>query len=447
MPKISVIMPALNVASYLKECMDSVCNQTLEDLEILFIDAGSTDGTIDIVEEYARKDRRIHLIPSDKKSYGYQLNLGIELAKGDYIAVVETDDVIRCDMFETLYRKATETGADYVKASAEVFVDASDRMRVSRQVFLVFDDLQMYDKVICPKEIPELFVRDVYLWTGIYKNTFVKKIRLNESAGAAFQDSGFMFQTYIYAEKAVYLTTPFYLYRQDNKNASSYDVRGFSYFVGEYDYIRGFMSGLSDEWTTAYYKRMLDHCRRRFNVMAVSGRFWEEALPFMTELRARLQKATDEGVLNDTVLDSDRWKDLQLFLESPEAIYESSRAHHGGKEDTLAEMSEWIGEREVIVFGTAAFGKFVHSLIESRYPGKVVAYCDNKQEMQGTKLQGVEVLSPKEAAQNYPGAAYILTSSRGEDAMRRQMKDYNISEEQMRLYMIEFNLLYFQLKF
>lgn len=447
MPKITIIMPALNVALYLRECMDSVLGQTLQDLQILFVDAGSTDGTIEIVEEYVSRDDRIKLIRSDKKSYGYQLNLGIEQARGEYVGVVETDDVVRKDMFETLYRKAAETDADYVKASAEVFVDASDGMRVSRQVSLVFDDEQMFDAVICPKEIPELFVRDVYLWTGIYKNDFIKTIRLNESRGAAFQDSGFMFQAYSRAERAVYLTTPFYYYRQDNKNASSYDERGFSYFVGEYDYIRGFMSDLSEGWMVAYYKRMLDHCRRRFNVMAVSGHFWEEAFPSMSEMQERLQNATDEGILSDLVLDADRWKDLELFLESPVAIYEACRGYYGEKEKELAQLTEWMGEREAVVFGTTELGKFVHALIESRYPSKIVAYCDNKEEIQGTSVQGKAVLSPEEAARQYPEAVYILTSVRGENDMKKQMQRYGISVERMRLSVFWFDLLFFQLRF
>lgn len=83
MPKISVIMPSLNVAPYIRECMDSVICQTLNDLEILCIDAGSTDGTREVLEEYAGKDARIRLIESDKKSYGYQMNLGLEAAAGN----------------------------------------------------------------------------------------------------------------------------------------------------------------------------------------------------------------------------------------------------------------------------------------------------------------------------------------------------------------------------
>ncbi len=86
-PKVTVIMPSLNVVNYIEECLQSVINQTMEALEILCIDAGSTDGTLEILEKYAESDSRIKLLHSEKRSYGYQVNMGIKLAKGKYVAI------------------------------------------------------------------------------------------------------------------------------------------------------------------------------------------------------------------------------------------------------------------------------------------------------------------------------------------------------------------------
>ena len=105
-PLVTVIMPSYNVVKYIKTCMESVLAQTLTGLEILLIDAGSTDGTLDILQEYADRDGRIRLIHSEKKSYGYQVNMGIRMAQGEYIGIVETDDFIEPDMYETLYGAA-----------------------------------------------------------------------------------------------------------------------------------------------------------------------------------------------------------------------------------------------------------------------------------------------------------------------------------------------------
>ena len=114
--KVSVIMPSLNVVNYIDECIQSVISQTLTDLEIICVDAGSTDGTFEKLLKYSNEDERIKVVKSDKKSYGYQVNLGFSMAKGEYLAIVETDDYIKKDMYENLYIIAKSNDLDYVKA-------------------------------------------------------------------------------------------------------------------------------------------------------------------------------------------------------------------------------------------------------------------------------------------------------------------------------------------
>ena len=123
MPKLTVVMPSLNVEKYIRKCVDSVLGQSLRDIEVLAIDAGSTDGTLDILMDYEKKDKRFKVILSDRKSYGYQVNLGLCQASGDYIWIVETDDVVADDAFETLYMQAVSSDADYVKGRGMFFAD------------------------------------------------------------------------------------------------------------------------------------------------------------------------------------------------------------------------------------------------------------------------------------------------------------------------------------
>ena len=87
MPKVSVIIPCLNMSKYISQCLDTIIHQTLTNIEILLIDAGSTDGTIEILNAYAKKDSRFYIFSSDKKSYGYQVNIEISNATGDYISI------------------------------------------------------------------------------------------------------------------------------------------------------------------------------------------------------------------------------------------------------------------------------------------------------------------------------------------------------------------------
>ena len=92
MVKVSIIMPSLNVGQYITECIESAVKQSLEDIEIICVDAGSTDGTWEILQLYQKKDARVRIIKSDVMSYGAQVNMGIAASRGQYIAILETDD-------------------------------------------------------------------------------------------------------------------------------------------------------------------------------------------------------------------------------------------------------------------------------------------------------------------------------------------------------------------
>ena len=194
MAKVSVILPSLNVVNFIKETMDSVVNQTLSDIEIICVDAGSTDGTVEVLKEYASRDPRIKLLHSDKRSYGYQMNLGIREATGEYIGIVETDDFVAPNMYEELYRVAKLQSADVVKSDFDMFTTLAD----GRQIFLTHH-LGMFERVSydttysAQDYIEGNFGVECYIWNAIYKRDFLlnNHIWFHESPGAAFQDFGF----------------------------------------------------------------------------------------------------------------------------------------------------------------------------------------------------------------------------------------------------------------
>jgi glycosyltransferase involved in cell wall biosynthesis len=106
-----------NTEEYLKQCLDSVCNQTLKDIEIICVNDGSTDGSLDILKEYANKDNRIIIIDQKNEGAGVARNKGMEIAKGQYIAFVDSDDWIDLSYYEELYASAESNKADLVRTS------------------------------------------------------------------------------------------------------------------------------------------------------------------------------------------------------------------------------------------------------------------------------------------------------------------------------------------
>ena len=207
MSKISVIMPSLNVMSYIEKSLMSVMEQTLGDIEIICIDAGSIDGSLEIIERLAESDKRIKVIHSEKQSYGYQVNQGIEAANGEYIGIVETDDYIEKDMYRKLYQTAVEAGfPDIVKCSYNTYrIDWEGHPIFTRREILKPHDFYM--ATVKPLEQMFLPVADWYLWNGIYKKSFIDEndIKLAESPGAAFQDIGFLHRTNAAAHSAVFI--------------------------------------------------------------------------------------------------------------------------------------------------------------------------------------------------------------------------------------------------
>lgn len=306
-PKISIIMPSLNVCEYIDECIESALNQTIKGLELICIDAGSTDGTWEKLEEYAAEntndDLTIKLIKSDVRSYGYQVNLGISASNGKYIAILETDDYIVPEMYQKLFDIAENTGVDYVKAAFDMFETYPNKEVIFRTSYLWPKSSPNYNCVIDPHKNDELYGRDYCLWTGIYRASFLKRnnIRLNETPGAAFQDIGFTEQMLAYSRKAYYTDESYYRYRTDRLGSSINSKNGLKFSQGEFENI------LDNQyfWDKVAYQRgtysyMLGSFYGEFHkLIRIADYSWqvEYIEPYVNWFLEKLSKAIRDGIL------------------------------------------------------------------------------------------------------------------------------------------------------
>ena len=117
MPKISIIIPVYNTEKYLVKCIDSLLYQSLEDIEIICVNDGSTDNSQKILDDYAKKDKRIKVIHQENKKQGAARNKGMEIATGEYIGYVDSDDWVDFDYFEELYIAAKKHNLDIALAT------------------------------------------------------------------------------------------------------------------------------------------------------------------------------------------------------------------------------------------------------------------------------------------------------------------------------------------
>jgi len=219
--KVSVILPSLNVKRYIEECIKSVMNQTLKEIEILCVDAGSNDGTLEVLREYASIDNRIRIIGSDLKSYGHQVNLGINEALGEYIGIVETDDFIDETMYEELYNYAQEIDADVVKTP---YIDYSDHKN-NRECYFAdrLKEALPEGKCFSMKEYGHLLAYHASVWSGVYRREYLlkKKIFFVEAPGAGYVDVGFRLDSLISTDRVAWLNKSFYHYRRNNDDSST----------------------------------------------------------------------------------------------------------------------------------------------------------------------------------------------------------------------------------
>ncbi len=434
MPRISIIMPSLNVAPYIRVCMDSVIRQTFQDIEIICIDAGSTDGTLEILHHYMEQDSRVRVLHSERKSYGYQVNIGVAQALGDYIGIVDTDDEAARDMYETLYKTAVESGADYVKGTAEGFFTLSngERYRFPISSF----EFGKYEKIkeLSPENTPSLLGEDNFLWYGLYKKELFKQVKLQETEGAAFQDIGALFQTQIHAKKAVYTKKTVYYYRQDNMNASSYNIRSFQYVANEYSYSEKFVNDLPFKWRAFFYRKLFFHVMDRMYAMAVSGNFCEDIWYDIRDVSKRLKQANERGLLAGKDVSDEQWAELEMLWKDPRLLYDKYYSQIMTEKKSLVDVIQHVGNSSMILFGSGKLGKFIHAQFLYRDYKNIVAYCDNNCSMYGKQQYGIRILSPEQAVIEFPDIKYVIANKYYAEEMRKQLVSLRVKDSDIMVY-------------
>ncbi len=224
MIKLSIIIPVYNVEKYLEECLDSVLNQTLKDTEIICIDDGSTDNSLNILKEYSKKDKRVKIITKENGGQASARNLGIKEAQGEYIAFVDSDDFIEPEMFEKLYSKAKDNKLDLAMCKIALYDNETEEINTTAWYYMlgVFRDFEK--DVFSHKDTREFTCEiSVTPYNKIYKNSLLKNNNILFPEGLIFEDEKFFYDVYLRAKRVSIVDEPLYYYRT-NRKGSTVDI-------------------------------------------------------------------------------------------------------------------------------------------------------------------------------------------------------------------------------
>lgn len=208
MAKVSVIVPIYNVEQYLAKCIDSLLNQTLEDIEIILVDDGATDSSPKICDTYALKDNRIKVIHKSNGGLSDARNVGLEVTKGEYIAFLDSDDWVEPNFYEYLYKlikreQADIAQCDYIEAySHDAKIDFNEIIK--ENVHTGIEALYLLHG--------EEYVKTVVVWNKIYKRKLFKSIRFPK--GKIHEDEATTYKVLHQASKVVNSNLPMVYYRQ-----------------------------------------------------------------------------------------------------------------------------------------------------------------------------------------------------------------------------------------
>ena len=217
MPKVSIIVPVYNVEQYLNRCLTSLVNQSLEDIEIIIVNDGSTDNSEQVINQYIKNNSNIIYLKKENGGLSSARNYGLKYAKGEYIAFLDSDDYIERNTYKLMYEKAKLENSDYVECD----------------FYWQYPDYNKHDIGYRYKDKKEMFaMARVVAWNKLIKKSIITINKLEFPEGMYYEDVEFFYKLLPYINKFSFVEEPLIYYTQrENSIVNNQDKRTSHIFI------------------------------------------------------------------------------------------------------------------------------------------------------------------------------------------------------------------------
>lgn len=284
---ISIIIPVYNSEKYLEEALKSAQDQSYANIEIILIDDGSTDGSPDICDLFAKQDTRIKVIHQENRGPSAARNRGIEEAKGEYITFLDNDDLLHRDFVKILYNLCVDNECDIALTKSFPFLDESSIPWGEPETQMIF-----MDKIQLSTQLVDMG------WTGlavtmakIFKKSLFEEIRFNEERIMGDDDST-IYLLYWASEKSVFFQSPLYFYRSKRKDSITHSNYHLSWLTG----VEAFKERMEFYHTQGemilYAKAMRNYCRRMSENFIQIKKNFPDRKDLLRQMQREIRKQT-----------------------------------------------------------------------------------------------------------------------------------------------------------
>lgn len=421
--KVSVVMPVYNAADYLQESLGSILTQSLREIEVICVNDGSTDNSLEILERYQKDDDRIKIINQKNQYAGVARNNGLKVARGEYVIFWDADDFFHQNALRGMYEKAKETAADIVICNSNVYDDVNKQI-LPGHGSLIYQYLPQKD-VFSYKDIPEYIFQISFgwPWDKLFRTEFVRKQKLQFHTIRTSEDVQFVFPALVMADKITVIDKEYVTYRKynqsslentfhlswksilvmidslwkelENRNLSSALQRSFDNFAVEHIVLVVCFLGNMNAYKEMYNEIQKDILVRykfiQHNQSYYYEKFWYEQLCrlqnytaeeyLMYEMR-RIQNEYDRHIKYVKALElHNRWLE-KVYIEHQHKVW-------------MFPYEQIPKNADVVIYGAGAVGKDFYKQIQQTQWCNVVAWVDKnaaEYKSQGLKVERVETL-------------------------------------------------------